>query len=121
VLDACLPGLRGTANAALAVVLSAVVFGAIHLDAYRFAFTLVAGIVLGSLRVRTGSLVPSITAHALLNTITLVAAAFLDDPSQSMPDPRPWFGLAAFGAGAAATTILYRFLAPALTRPPGAA
>jgi membrane protease YdiL (CAAX protease family) len=120
-LDACLPRLRGATNAVLAVVLSAIVFGAIHLDSYRFAFALVAGIVLGSLRARTGSLVPSMSAHALLNTITLVAAAFLDDPSQSMPDPRPGFGLFAFGAGAAATAMLFRFLPPALTQPRHAA
>src|SRR5262245_4051184 len=59
--------------AAGALLWSAVVFGLIHLDAYRFAFTLLAGLVLGLLRIRTGSLVPSMSAHAVLNTITLVA------------------------------------------------
>lgn len=103
-----LPSLWEPLGAPGAVVASSLLFGAIHLDAYRFPFTLVAGLALALLRVRTGSLVPGILAHAVLNTITLTAAQVLDDPSQGMPDPRPLLGTAALLAGAAASALVFR-------------
>ena len=99
-----------------AVVASAAVFALMHLDPYRTLFTLVVGLVLGFLRVRTGSLRASILAHAVLNTITFVAEPFTDDPSKGLPDPRPGLGLGLFLAGSAATIVVFRTL-PSLTRP----
>jgi membrane protease YdiL (CAAX protease family) len=105
-----LPSFRAAFGTGLAVAGSALVFAAIHLDAYRFLFTLVAGIVLGAIRVRTEVLGPSMLAHGLLNTLTFVAAPFLDDPTEPLPDPRPLLGLALFVGGFVATALLMRRL-----------
>ena len=84
-----------------AILGSALLFGMIHLDVstpgglfYRVPFAFAVGIGLGVLRVRTGSLFPSILAHALLNTITFVAEPLTEDPGAGLPDPRPLFGVA---------------------------
>jgi membrane protease YdiL (CAAX protease family) len=106
-----LPSLRTRLPALLAVGLSAVVFAAIH-DLYRMPFTYAVGLVLGALRLRTGSLVPSILAHATLNTLTFVAAPLLDDPTQPLPDPRPFVGLALFALGTVGTTVAWKRLRP---------
>jgi membrane protease YdiL (CAAX protease family) len=89
------------------VVVSSALFAAIH-DAYRTPFTFAVGLGLGILRIRSGTLVPPILAHALLNTITFVAAMFLDDPTQDMLDPRPLLGAALLLAGAAASFVAVR-------------
>jgi len=101
-----LPSFQGAFGPVPAVVGSALVFAAIHLDAYRFAFTFAAGLVLGTIRLRTGILPPSMIAHGLLNTLTFVAAPFFDDPDQPLPDPRPLLGLALFAAGLVVTMLL---------------
>jgi membrane protease YdiL (CAAX protease family) len=64
-----------------AVVISAALFALIHLDPYRSAFTFALGLALGVLRLRSGSLLAPVLAHALVNTITFVAAPFTDDTS----------------------------------------
>src|SRR5262249_61669714 len=76
----------------------------------RLPFTSVVGIALAVLRLRTASLSSSMIAHGTLNTLTFVAAPFLDDPEQPMPDPRPLLGLALFAVGAGFTLVLFRFL-----------
>lgn len=93
----------------LALGLSAAVFALMH-DAYRMPFTFAVGLVLGALRLRTGSLWPSLVAHASLNALTFAAAPFLDDPAQPLPDPRPLLGLALVAAGGYATVLLWRRL-----------
>jgi len=112
-----LPSLLRVAGPVGAVVISAVVFAVIHLDLYRTVFTLVLGLALGLLRVRTGSLVACIVAHAALNALTFAVVPFADDPSQGLPDPRPALGLGMLLGGSAATWVVLRFL-PSLT-PPG--
>lgn len=97
-----------------AILVSATVFAVIHLDPYRTLFTLVLGLALGLLRVRTGSLVACMIAHAALNGLTFAVAPFIDDPSQAMPDPRPALGLGLLLGGSAATWVTLRFL-PSLT------
>src|SRR5262249_22941918 len=92
------------------IVGSAVVFALMHVDLYRLPFTLAVGIALAVLRLRTASLSSSMIAHGTLNTLTFVAAPFLDDPEQPMPDPRPLLGLALFAVGAGFTVFLFRFL-----------
>ena len=101
-----LPSL-GALGAGGAVVVSSVLFAAIH-DPYRMPFTFAVGLGLGMLRVRSGSLVPPILAHALLNTTTFVAAMFFDDPAQDTLDPRPLLGAALLLAGAAASLLAVR-------------
>jgi membrane protease YdiL (CAAX protease family) len=101
-----LPSFRPGFGTGLAVAGSAFLFAAIHLDPYRSLFTFVAGLVLGAIRVRSGILGPSMIAHGLLNTLTFVAAPFLDDPTEPLPDPRPLLGAALFAGGLLATTLL---------------
>jgi len=84
-----------------AVLGSAVLFAAIHMDAYRFAFTLVIGLSLGTVRVLSRSLWPSIVAHAALNTLTFLVAPLVDDPSQTTYTPQPLLGVVSLVAGAA--------------------
>lgn len=102
-----LPSLRPALGAAGAVAASALLFALIH-DAYRMPFTFAVGLGLGALRVRTGSLVPPVLAHALLNTTTFLAAWVLDDPAQDLRDPRPLLGSALLAAGLAASALTLR-------------
>jgi membrane protease YdiL (CAAX protease family) len=111
-----LPSLLTVARPQVAVGVSALVFAIIHLDPYRFLFTLVLGLALGYLRVRTGSLAACVLAHAMLNAMTFAVVPFADDPSQGLPDPRPLAGLAMLLGGTAATAVLVRLL-PSLTHP----
>lgn len=105
-----LPSLLRPLGPTGAIVVSAVVFAAIHLDPYRTLFVLVLGLALGLLRVRTGALPASMVAHAVLNTITFAAVPFADDPAQGMPDPRPALGLGMLAVGGAATVVVLRLL-----------
>jgi membrane protease YdiL (CAAX protease family) len=104
VLTALLPGLGSIG----AVATSAALFALIHLDPYRSAFTFALGLALGALRVRTGSLLAPILAHALVNTITFAAAPFTDDPAGGLPQPQPVLGLGLFVTGTAFTLLLMR-------------
>ena len=101
-----LPALLPALGSAGAIVTSAALFALIHWDLYRAAFTFALGIALGILRVRTGSLLSPVLAHALVNTITFVAAPLTDDPSGGLPEPRPFLGLALLAAGAGVTFVL---------------
>jgi len=116
-----LPSLLGL-GAAGAVAGSAALFGLIHLDftpgpngtvtpsLYRVPFACVIGVALAVLRLRTRSLLPGVVAHAVLNTITFVAAPLTDDPTQGLPESRPLFGLSLLAAGALASALLFRSL-----------
>ena len=64
-----LSAFRSRHGARTAVVLVAVLFGALHLDLYRFPATFAAGLMLGYVCVRTGSLFASILFHAVYNGI----------------------------------------------------
>lgn len=79
---AVLPALARPFGATGAVLASAVMFGLIHLDPVgdasaftRIPFAILVGVGLGLLRVRTGSLLPPILAHGVLNTITFATVA----------------------------------------------
>ncbi len=95
----------------VAIVISALLFAGIHYDRYRFLFTLVLGLVFGYVRLRAGSLWPSVVAHATLNTLTFVVAPFVDDPSQAYV-PSPGLGAACLLAGSALAWPLLRAIAP---------
>ncbi|MFI5184638.1 MAG: CPBP family intramembrane glutamic endopeptidase [Vicinamibacteria bacterium] len=104
-----LPSLLRSMSAAGAVFGSAFLFGMIHLDLstpggafYRVPFAFAVGLGLGLLRVRTGSLYPSIVAHAFLNTITFVVEPLIEDPTGAVQDPRPLFGATLLILGLAA-------------------
>jgi membrane protease YdiL (CAAX protease family) len=114
-----LPSFQASLGDVGAVGASAVVFGLMHLDPYRLPFTFAVGLALGALRVRAGSLLPGVIAHAALNTLTFAAAPFLDDPAQTLPDPRPLLGAALFLAGSAlSVTLIKRFSLTPQGRPP---
>ena len=115
-----LPSLAGALPGAAAVVASAALFGAMHGDAYRFAFTFAVGLVFGALRLRTGSLWPPVVAHVTLNTLTFLIAPLVDDPSQAYT-PQPALGLACLLAGAAVAWPLLRALGPSVDSPGSAA
>jgi len=105
VLPALLPALGGAG----AIVTSAALFALIHWDLYRAAFTFALGLALGILRVRTGSLGAPILAHALVNTITFVAAPLTEDNlAGGLPPPRPALGLSLLSVGAVITVLLIR-------------
>lgn len=117
-----LPMLQRPFGAGAALVVSACLFGMIHLDTiqratgpeftlYRVPFALAVGIGLGLLRVRTGSLVTPILAHCTLNSITLTLAPWVDDPLDSAQAGNPWLGLALIAGGTLATYLLLRVLA----------
>jgi hypothetical protein len=52
---------------------------------------------------------PSVIAHATLNALTFSAAPWLDDPTETLPDPRPWLGAALLTAGVAVSVVAFRF------------
>ncbi|HEY6548242.1 MAG TPA: type II CAAX endopeptidase family protein, partial [Vicinamibacteria bacterium] len=101
-----LPSLRTQLGVLLSIGLSSLMFAFMH-DAYRMPFTFAVGLALGALRLRTGSLLPSLLAHAALNTLTFAAAPFLDDPTGPLPDPRPLLGLLLLVAGSLASAFLW--------------
>jgi membrane protease YdiL (CAAX protease family) len=112
-----LPSLRPWLGAPGAVVAAAVVFALMHGDPYRFAFTFAVGAALGVLRFRTGSLWPSVLAHGTLNLLTFGTAPWLDDPSQPLPDPRPWLGAGRLVLGVVIATVVVQRLDRPLTGP----
>jgi membrane protease YdiL (CAAX protease family) len=93
---------------------AALLFGLIHvmplghqISFYRVPFAFSVGLGLGLLRVRSGSLVPPILAHATLNAITFLAAIPL--VGQDLPhgaDPLAPFGPPLFAVGAGAFFLL---------------
>ncbi|WP_205525684.1 type II CAAX endopeptidase family protein [Pyxidicoccus trucidator] len=84
-----------------ALVVSAVVFSAFHLDPVGFAARTELGLLFGYLYLRTGSLWPSIGAHAANNLVSsvlfLAAKALGQDASDSETDPRAVLALAGVG------------------------
>ena len=115
---------RGLALAALssavsrgsAVVLSSALFAIIHLDfsgsgptLYRVPFAMAVGVGFALLRLRTGSLLPSMLAHAVVNTTTFLAA-LQEQPTGPLPDPRPALGAALLLGGLAVFVAVFRHL-----------
>jgi membrane protease YdiL (CAAX protease family) len=119
ILSLLLPALRNTG----AVAVSALLFGVIHLDfsaggatLYRVPFAIVVGLGFALLRLRSGSLVPAMIAHALVNATTFTAA--LQEPATAtLPEPRPLLGAALLLGGAAAQAWLLFRLRPAAPPP----
>lgn len=95
---------------------TAILFAAIHFDPLRFVFVLVLGVLLGLLRLRTGSLLPPVVAHATLNALTFAIAPLVDDPSRPY-EPQPLLGAACLAAGLATAAPLLRALRPAPAAP----
>lgn len=116
-----LPALVRPLGAIGAVLGSAVLFGAIHLDyagdaaAFtRIPFAILVGIGLGLLRVRTGSLVPPVVAHAVLNAITF-ATVVVTGADLDTDRPDPVLGIALLLGGSVLSAIALRHARPPLT------
>jgi uncharacterized protein len=69
--------LEGRWNARVAWIVSSLAFAAAHLDLTHIALVLPLGFLFGWLRWHTGSLVPSLAAHAINNSAAVLAAHFL--------------------------------------------
>ena len=69
--------LAGRWNNLVAFVISSLAFAAAHTEPVHILLVLPLGFWFGWLRWRTGSLVPTIVAHMINNTIAVAAAAFL--------------------------------------------
>ncbi|MCP3143406.1 CPBP family intramembrane metalloprotease [Pyxidicoccus sp. QH1ED-7-1] len=84
-----------------ALVISSVVFSAFHLDPVGFVARVELGLLFGWLYLRTGSLWPSIGAHAANNAVSsvafLVAKAMGPEASEAETDPRAVLALAGLG------------------------
>ena len=116
-----LPSLVGRLGPAWAILASAFLFAAMHVDPYRFLFTFTIGLILGALRLRTGSLWPPIVAHVTLNTLTFLIVPLVDDPTQTTYTPQPLLGVAALLAGTAVALPLLKALRPSADSAPTAA
>lgn len=101
-----LASFRSRFGARGAVVISAAMFGALHLDLLRFPATFAAGLLLGFVLVRTGSLFASILFHTTWNAI--LATAVFGGPAAGLGEAGALeFSLAALGL-AGALFVLYR-------------
>jgi membrane protease YdiL (CAAX protease family) len=115
------PVLRKAAGSVFAIVVSAALFGAIHVDAladgtsvyYRVPFAFVLGLLLAGLRIETGSLWPPVIAHATLNATTFcVVVLVAEEPTNALPDPRPLMALGMLVLGSVAARALMRQIRP---------
>jgi membrane protease YdiL (CAAX protease family) len=115
-----LPALLTRVRPALAIVLSALVFGAVHVQRtadggftlYQMPQAIVVGLVLGALRVRSGSLLPGVLAHTLYNGTTLSLTLSAGETAAAGA-PQPGLGAAFMLAGAVvAAFAVHRLPAP---------
>jgi membrane protease YdiL (CAAX protease family) len=109
-----LPSLIRPLGATGAVLTSAVMFGLIHLDPVadvsaftRIPFAILVGVGLGVLRIRTGSLIPPILAHGIMNTITFGTVA-LTGVEVERQEPDIALGSAMLAGGLVLTAIALR-------------
>lgn len=69
------------------IVVSALVFGLIHINPAQVVFAFLMGLLLGWIAWRTRSLIPVIAGHALNNTIGVVEMAFSDSATLNQDTP----------------------------------
>jgi len=86
-----------------AIFLSALLFGAAHMNIYQFVVGAIMGTVLAWLYERTRSLIPCIALHAAYNSATLLLADWLDAAS---PARLLWVALLALAAAVCGTLVL---------------
>ena len=104
-------------GAAAGLVGSATLFALIHVDAvgtspafYRLPFAFAVGLGLAALRLATGSLVPSMLAHAVLNTITFLTVLLSGAAEQALDEPQALSGTLFLVGGAALSALVFRAL-----------
>lgn len=110
------PVLQKVAGASVAIVVSAALFGAIHVDGlrdgtsvyYRVPFAFILGMLLARLRIDSRSLWPSMIAHATLNATTFLVVIFVGEPQGALPDPQPLLALGMLLVGSVVSMALMK-------------
>ena len=87
-----------------AVLVSALIFGAYHLNLHQFPTAFVIGLALGALAIRSKSVLPGMLLHMLHNGLALVAQLYLDE--ETLMRPEMWLLL--LGPAAAVVVLLNR-------------
>jgi uncharacterized protein len=96
-----------------AILGSAVLFGAAHLNLYQFVVGLVMGVLLGWLYERTRSLIPCIALHGAYNSgLFAVGRLLRDDPGDMSSERVLAVWLVSLAAAACGALALRRMLAP---------
>jgi len=106
--------------AGLAVILSAILFGAIHFDALQGSGALLIGLYLGFVTLATGSLWPAIAAHASNNLLCALFARL--DPAgagSAFDTGHPWWLVAASVAATAGVVVALVGMGSVSDRRPG--
>ena len=70
-------------NPLAAIVLSAVLFGLIHMNINQFSYAFVIGIIFGLMAYATGSLLPSILSHFIINGTSVVISYMAADNTKA--------------------------------------
>ena len=78
--------LRWKSNPWIGIVISAVMFSAIHMNPAQMPHAFLIGILLGWMYYRTDSIVPGVVYHWVNNTIAYVLFAFYPDPDMKLMD-----------------------------------
>lgn len=80
------------------ILLTSLAFGLIH-GITRAPTAFVLGALLGWIASRTGSILPTIVAHGLINALSIVMSNLQDRaPAGALPEDVPWTGAAVFAA-----------------------
>jgi membrane protease YdiL (CAAX protease family) len=120
-----LPSFLRTTGPLLAVGMSALLFGVIHVQYLpgqplmldRVPFAIAVGVFLGLLRLRSASLWPPVIAHATLNTLTFVVVLAMGAAQEPTAEGRLDLGLGLLATGAAVLYPCLRGVRPAEGRP----
>ena len=78
--------LRWNSRPWVAILISAILFSAAHMNPVQMPHTLLIGLLLGWLYYRTDSIVPGVVYHWVNNTIAYVLFVFYPDPDLKMVD-----------------------------------
>ena len=78
--------LRWKSNPWIGIVISAVMFSAIHMNPAQMPHAFLIGLLLGWMYYRTDSIVPGVVYHWVNNTIAYVLFVFYPDPDLKMAD-----------------------------------
>ena len=78
--------LRWKSNPWIGIIISAVMFSAIHMNPVQMPHAFLIGILLGWMYYRTDSIVPGVVYHWVNNTIAYVLFAFYPDPDMKLMD-----------------------------------
>ncbi len=109
-----LPSMLRVGGVTVALLASAGLFALIHIDPggafHRVPFAFAVGLGLGMVRLRTGSLVPSMLAHGAINGITFATVFLTGAAAQAVDEPNLLVGVGFLLTGAAATALLLHTL-----------